>query len=108
MGKKATSLSELFKGLPPEFTEYMQYCRGLGFQQQPDYMRWRNAFKRRMEKLGYLDNGAFDWVKDSVPTPPQPSFLERILSGNSGHKSVKSHSVPADRYSEGGDGEKDK
>jgi len=32
-----TSLEELCEGCPPEFKEYMRYCRALEFEEKPDY-----------------------------------------------------------------------
>lgn len=32
-----TTLEELCKGCPPQFREYMDYCRNLKFDEDPDY-----------------------------------------------------------------------
>ncbi|KAJ3204652.1 hypothetical protein HDU82_005695 [Entophlyctis luteolus] len=35
--KRAVSIGSLCDGLPPQFAEYLQYCRDLEFAQTPDY-----------------------------------------------------------------------
>jgi hypothetical protein len=35
--KKEVTLDELCLNQPPEYKEFMQYCRGLSFTQDPDY-----------------------------------------------------------------------
>ena len=34
---KETSLKELCQGCPPQFLEFMKYCRNLKFEEEPDY-----------------------------------------------------------------------
>ena len=42
--KLTTTPEQLCKGLPEEFTKYVQYCRGLEFEQDPDYDYLRSLF----------------------------------------------------------------
>ena len=35
--KLETTLDQLCKGYPGEFKDYMEYCRGLKFEDEPDY-----------------------------------------------------------------------
>ena len=41
-----TSLEELCKGQPPEIKEYMEYCRELKFDADPDYKLMIGMFDR--------------------------------------------------------------
>ena len=42
--KLTTTPEQLCKGLPEEFIKYVQYCRGLEFEQDPDYDYLRSLF----------------------------------------------------------------
>jgi len=64
--KKATPLEELCKGLPEVFTSYMHYCRGLEFEDKPDYAYLRRTFKEAFLSESFVDDGKFDWMQ------PQP------------------------------------
>lgn len=43
--KVATPLDELCGGLPQEFLTYLEYCRGLGFEETPDYDYVKGLFR---------------------------------------------------------------
>ena len=40
----------------------MNYCRRLGFEENPDYNYLINLFQSFMKELSYEDDGQFDWV----------------------------------------------
>lgn len=60
--KKATKVSELCKGLPPEFEEYLTYCRGMQYKQRPDYIRLRDMFRRVLDVLGNVKGHELQWL----------------------------------------------
>jgi len=60
--KLNTSLEELTKGFPREFLIYMQYCRDLGFTQDPDYSYLRRIFFFLYVRLEYKNDFIFDWT----------------------------------------------
>merc|ERR1719298_146705 len=60
--KKATKVSELCKGLPPEFEEYLTYCRGMQYKQRPDYIRLRDMFRRVLDTLGNVKGHELQWL----------------------------------------------
>jgi casein kinase I family protein HRR25 len=64
--KAGTSPEELCAGLPCEFAEFLAYCQGLGFDEEPDYGRWRAAFQQRLVSEGHKDDGLFDWAIDDM------------------------------------------
>uniref|UniRef100_A0A914VHV1 Uncharacterized protein n=1 Tax=Plectus sambesii TaxID=2011161 RepID=A0A914VHV1_9BILA len=37
----STPVEELCKGFPVEFAHYLKYCKGLGFEEKPDYSHLR-------------------------------------------------------------------
>ena len=48
-----TSLEELCRGYPPEFKEFMEYCRALKFEQDPDYKYCVSLFEKCMTRNEY-------------------------------------------------------
>lgn len=56
-----TSLETLCKGLPREFKEYMEYCRKLKFEQEPDYKHCLSLFRRCMERNN-IDPSSTDYI----------------------------------------------
>lgn len=48
--KLETTLEELCKGHPPEFKEFMEYCRALKFEQDPDYKYVIGLFEKCMAR----------------------------------------------------------
>lgn len=60
--KMDTSASDLCKGLPFEFAAYVHYTRSLPFTACPDYSYLRSLFRSLYIRLGYEDDGIFDWT----------------------------------------------
>lgn len=60
--KVETSVEDLCKGLPVEFTIFMQYCRQLGFEDRPDYSYLRKLFKDLFYRMGFEYDYIFDWM----------------------------------------------
>ncbi|KAH8282746.1 hypothetical protein KR054_009453, partial [Drosophila jambulina] len=59
--KQSTRLEVLCRGCPDEFGAYMSYCRTLGFEEEPHYPLIRQSFLDLMKRLGYTNDGIFDW-----------------------------------------------
>jgi hypothetical protein len=60
--KLETSLDELCKGQPSEFKEFMEYCRALKFEQDPDYKHILGMFERCMSRHGFDSKSTdFTW-----------------------------------------------
>jgi len=47
------SVEDLCKGYPEEFREYMNYCRKMGFSEDPDYKYMIGLFEGCMKKNGF-------------------------------------------------------
>lgn len=67
--KIATTPDELCKTYPgryiiilEEFVEYFQYCRGLQFEDKPDYNYVKSIFKGIFERYTYEHDFKFDWI----------------------------------------------
>ena len=66
--KLSSSIESLTKGLPEEFTIYLNYCRGLKFEEKPDIGYLRKLFKDLFYRMGYEYDFVFDWmIKKSQP-----------------------------------------
>jgi serine/threonine protein kinase len=61
--KKNTTAEELGAGYPTEFIDYINYTRGLGFENDPDYEFLRGLFKSVMNKNNTVWDLEFDWFK---------------------------------------------
>ena len=62
--KIAISLEELCHGCPNEFLKYMKHCRGLQFEEKPDYQYLIDILKTVADREGlHLDYRSYDWVE---------------------------------------------
>ena len=50
------------QGFPAEFAMYLNYCRGLRFEEQPDYMYLRQLFRILFRTLNHQYDYTFDWT----------------------------------------------
>lgn len=60
--KMSTPVEVLCKGFPAEFAMYLNYCRGLRFEENPDYMYLRQLFRILFRTLNYQYDYIFDWT----------------------------------------------
>lgn len=60
---KSEPLEDLCKDLPDEFLKYLQYCRALKFDSDPDYRYLRLLFHQLFLEKGYENDWEFDWCK---------------------------------------------
>jgi hypothetical protein len=56
-----TSLEELTRGYPSEFKEFMEYCRQLKFEEEPDYKHCVGMFEKCLAKNN-LDSKILDFT----------------------------------------------
>ncbi|XP_044536813.1 casein kinase I-like [Gracilinanus agilis] len=86
--KMSTSVDTLCKGYPHEFATYLTYCKGLHFEEAPDYLYLRQLFRSLFKSLNYQYDYLFDWTvlkeKDAAQEtasssqnqPPQTSTFD--------------------------------
>ncbi|XP_053619936.1 casein kinase I isoform X3 [Plodia interpunctella] len=60
--KMSTPVEVLCKGFPAEFAMYLNYCRGLTFDEPPDYMYLRQLFRILFRTMNYQYDYTFDWT----------------------------------------------
>ncbi|KAH8870320.1 Casein kinase I isoform alpha [Schistosoma japonicum] len=68
--KMSTPVEVLCKGYPAEFQMYLNYCRGLRFDETPDYMYLRQLFRILFRTMSHQFDYVFDWtiLKQRGPT----------------------------------------
>ncbi|XP_012603576.1 casein kinase I [Microcebus murinus] len=60
--KMSTPVEVLCKGFPSEFAMYLNYCRGLRFEEVPDYIYLRQLFRILFRTLNHQYDYTFDWT----------------------------------------------
>ncbi|CAB4057200.1 CSNK1D [Lepeophtheirus salmonis] len=77
--KMATPIHKLCMGAPSEFAMYLDYCRCLGFTDEPDYSFMRQLFRNLFHKQGFTYDYVFDWnmlkFGGNVPKDPPPDMV---------------------------------
>ena len=66
--KLSISVERLCYELPNEFQDYLNYCKGLEFEEDPDYEFLRAIFKQLASKLKIEFDGVFDWSRKEMET----------------------------------------
>lgn len=59
--KVNTSINSLCQNMPDEFIKYMTYCRGMKFNQRPDYRYIIKLFRQLGTKSGIEYDYIYDW-----------------------------------------------
>ncbi|TNN05389.1 Casein kinase I isoform delta isoform 4 [Schistosoma japonicum] len=59
--KMQTPVEVLCEGYPVEMAVYLNYCRGMRFDNQPDYSYLRNLFRSLFQREGFTYDFVFDW-----------------------------------------------
>ncbi|KAM7086766.1 casein kinase I-like [Molossus nigricans] len=60
--KMSIPVEVLCKGFPAEFAMYLNYCRGLRFEEAPNYMYLRQLFRILFRTLNHQYDYTFDWT----------------------------------------------
>ena len=61
--KRDTDINTLCKDLPYQIQIILNYCRGIGFDEEPDYCHIRHLFAIMAENAGFkLDDKEYDWI----------------------------------------------
>lgn len=59
---KLITMTTVLQGFPAEFAMYLNYCRGLRFDEGPDYMYLRQLFRILFRTLNHQYDYTFDWT----------------------------------------------
>lgn len=63
--KQTTTSFQLCHGLELEFRHFVEYCRGLRFEEKPDYQRHRQMFLHLAQRLGFQGHWNYAWQPKS-------------------------------------------
>ncbi|EYC05673.1 hypothetical protein Y032_0080g1307 [Ancylostoma ceylanicum] len=81
--KMSTSVEMLCKGFPAEFPMYLNYTRGLRFDEAPDYMYLRQLFRILFRTLNHQYDYTFDWTMlKQKASQSQNTMLQPGASGS--------------------------
>ncbi|XP_023212634.1 casein kinase I-like [Centruroides sculpturatus] len=73
--KMSIPVKVLCSGFPAEFAAYLNYCRGLRFDETPNYTYLRQLFSNLLRTLNYEYDCVFDWNKPKQDRPVRSSKL---------------------------------
>jgi len=90
--KMSTPIEALCKGFPAEFAMYLNYCRGLRFEEMPDYMYLRQLFRILFRTLNHQYDYVFDWSMLK-----QKAAANAMYSGSSSAQNNASLQKPEER-----------
>lgn len=76
--KISTPIDVLCRGYPQEFSTFLNYTRGLRFEDKPDYSYLRKLFSAIVAKEGIVFDYIFDWtmVKAELESGKKPAKKE--------------------------------
>ena len=83
--KEHTPLTELCKGFPHEFADYLREVRSLSFTEEPNYAKYRAMFRNLFIRSGFTYDYQYDWLipvkEPTIPRPPntQPTTPKRSM-----------------------------
>ena len=76
--KKQTTVENVCQGCYKEFHMYLHYCRGLRFDERPDYGYLMKLFRELFYRLGYKYDWRFDWTVESSEQHRPEYFSYRV------------------------------
>jgi serine/threonine protein kinase len=98
--KMAVPPHVLCKGCPDVFATFLTYCKGLQFEERPDYTYATNLFVELGIKQGFTFDRVFDWTEVLVGTHGNERPGKSMGSSHNGKKQKVSASLKNRRKSE--------
>ncbi|KAF8635946.1 hypothetical protein AX15_000114 [Amanita polypyramis BW_CC] len=77
--KRNARPEDLCRGFPPEFEEFLRYCRRLNFHDEPDYGRWIKQFRTLAMESGFPEEDDFIWPPPT-PAPVIPKAVAKDMA----------------------------
>ena len=62
--KEKFNIDDYKEKIPFEIITIFKYVKKLKFEEEPNYYKIRNLFKKFLKKINYNDNETFSWIKD--------------------------------------------
>jgi len=57
------------KGFPSEFAQFLNYSKGLKFEEKPDYHYLRGLFKEAFRRNNFELDYRYDWIRSNEKVP---------------------------------------
>ena len=90
--KKNLNLDEFCKDMPREIIYFMNYARGLEFEQKPDYNYLRSLFENVLKANRTSNDLHFSWIKDLSILKNCENSVNKISLKNMGKRKVSPQS----------------
>ena len=74
--KMDTSAEELCEGFPKEFEQYIEYTRGMEYEEEPDYDKLREYFMNVLEKKNEVFDYIYVWSTEEEKKLRKKEYLE--------------------------------
>ena len=65
--KRDTDSEDLCQGFPKQYENYLDYCKNLGYEQEPDYAYLKSLFEDILKEEEMTLDYSFDWVVNNPP-----------------------------------------
>ncbi|CAH8864191.1 unnamed protein product [Trichobilharzia szidati] len=89
--KMQTPVEVLCEGYPVEMAVYLNYCRGMRFDNEPDYSYCRQLFRSLFHREGFTYDCIFDWnllkFSGNDQNAVNNTTRNKLVSGNPGYPS---------------------
>ena len=91
--KKSYSAEKICEGLPEEMADYINYCKGLHFEEDPNYNYLKSLFGNILTNINHENDMKFSWIsrKDLKEMEERNKSLNRNESKNKNLRSVSPH-----------------
>ena len=90
--KKNLNLDEFCKNMPREIIYFMNYARGLEFEQKPDYNYLRSLFENILKENRITNDLHFSWIQDLSILKNCENSVSKISLMNMGKRKVSPQS----------------
>ena len=84
--KKRIKIEKLCEGLPEEFIDYINYCRKLEFEQEPNYNYLRNLFILILIKENQKNDLNFFWINKKNAKSATKNYENNSIKKRGTHK----------------------
>jgi hypothetical protein len=74
--KMDTTAEELCQGFPKEFEQYIEYTRGMEYEEEPDYEKLREYFTNILEKKNEVFDYIYVWSTEEEKKLRKKEYLE--------------------------------
>ena len=91
--KKSFSAEKICEGLPEEMVDYINYCKGLHFEEDPNYNYLKSLFGNILININQENDLKFSWIarKDLKEMEERNKSLNRNESKNKNLRSISPH-----------------